>query len=378
MSSIGGDIEFFFIQTMPMEEKRVSMGWSVDMTAMDFLVLYYEEEERAKDLILNSDVVMFGWTEGIAQDLREERFNSGRLSFCVSERIYREGQWKSISPRGRANKIREHVRFKDKPVYLLCVGAYVASDFEIIGAYPGRKLKWGYFPEAYDVGCAKERPSAVKRVKLCWAGRMITLKHPEFAIRLAKKLRDCGFDFRLDMVGDGELRQELESEVKNNSLDEFVTFTGSLSPREVSSHMAAADIFLFTSNYLEGWGAVVNEAMQSGCCVVASGEAGCVPFLINDMENGLIYRDGRYKDFENKVLFLFANQEKIAEFGSCARKTIGGLWNAKNAAGEFVRFCRQWLKGDKPSEALEGPVSRAEVIKAPGFLRSMQEKNRLE
>ena len=141
MNEFGGDIEFFFIQTMPMEEKRINMGWSVDEASMDFVVLYYEDEERARDLIINSDVVMFGWTEGIAEDLREIRFNSGKLSFCVSERIYREGQWKSVSPRGRAKKKLEHVRFKDKPVYLLCVGAYVASDFEIIGAYPGKKLK---------------------------------------------------------------------------------------------------------------------------------------------------------------------------------------------------------------------------------------------
>ena len=39
---------------------------------------------------------------------------------------------------------------KDAPVYLLCHGAYVASDFQIIKAYPNKKFKWGYFPEVKE------------------------------------------------------------------------------------------------------------------------------------------------------------------------------------------------------------------------------------
>lgn len=378
MRELGEDIEFYFVQTMPMEEKRLNMGWAVDESSMDFIVLYYEEEERARELVLDSDVVLFGWTEGIAQDLREERFDSGKLSFCVSERIYREGQWKSISPRGRAKKRMEHVRFKNKPVYLLCVGAYVASDFEIIGSYPGKKLKWGYFPNAEIAGAARTSVTGTGKVKLCWAGRMISLKHPEFAVRIAKKLKETGADFHLEMIGDGSLREELEKEVFEAGLDEAVTFTGNLSPKEVVAHMRDADIFLFTSNYLEGWGAVVNEAMQSGCAVVASEEAGAVPFLIKDMDNGVIYRDGKYSSFEEKVMYLMTHSDVITKLGERARETIESTWNAKSASIMLVRFCRQWMDEKEPSLPKRGPMSRAEVIKAPGFIRTLQEKNRLE
>ena len=40
----------------------------------------------------------------------------------------------------------------------------------------------------------------------------------------------------------------------------------------------------------EGWGAVVNEAMSSGCAVVADAEAGSVPYLIENSKDGFIYR----------------------------------------------------------------------------------------
>ena len=92
-------------------------------------------------------------------------------------------------------------------------------------------------------------------------------------------LRDLGYDFCLDIVGDGPLKDKLSEMVKELSLADVVNLTGGKDPKEVLSYMRGADIFLFTSNYLEGWGAVVNEAMQSGCAVVASGEAGAqTPF----------------------------------------------------------------------------------------------------
>ena len=225
MNSFGQDVEFFFIQTMPMEEKRRSMGWSVDENAIPYLVLSYKDERRAKELILTSDVVLFGWTEGRLLELRDERLSSGKLSFCVSERIYREGQWKMISPRGLISKYREHVRYKRKPVYLLCTGAYVASDFSLIGSYPGKMLKWGYFPDVNETlastggGLSYRREDSQllsdgttedKVVNLLWAGRLIDLKHPEFAVKAAAALKSAGYGFSLDLIGEGPLKTELQ------------------------------------------------------------------------------------------------------------------------------------------------------------------------
>ncbi len=419
MSSRSDGTEFYFVQTMPMEEKRRSMGWAVDERKIPYLILYYEDEDRAKKLIENSDVVLFGWTEGLTADLEKKRLSSGKLSFRVSERIYREGQWKAVSPRGLVKKYHEHFVYRKKPVYLLCTGAYVASDFNLIKSYPGKKLKWGYFPDAdrgfradqeptkddeasepdsgmskENTGCASNAggkkadmtsisaPASGERIaghiRMCWAGRLIALKHPEFAIRVAGHLRENGRDFLLDIVGDGPLRESLEAEVKSLGLEDCVTFTGSLPPDKVLAYMDRADIFLFTSNYLEGWGAVVNEAMQRRCAVVASLEAGAVPFLIKDGSNGLVYKKGSYDDFESKVDFLFDNREKIGIYAYAARKTIKKLWNAENAATELVRFCREFLDGKEPSPAKHGPLSVAKNIPAPGFMRTLQETNKLE
>ncbi len=384
------EVEFHFIQVMPMEQKRVDMGWAVDVRELPFVSLFYEQEANCRKLILESDVTIFGWTEGLISDLEEERLSSGKLSFRVSERIYREGQWKFISPKGLMRKYREHVRYRNKPVYLLCAGAYVASDFSLIHSYPEKMLRWGYFPEAgisFDEA-ASEREitddmyrAAVGntgKIRMLWAGRLIALKHPEFAVEAASILKKKGFDFTLDIAGDGNKKDELGLLIDKYDLSDRVRLLGGKKPSEVLELMSRSDVFLFTSNYLEGWGAVVNEAMAENCCVVASGEAGAVPFLITDGANGLIYEDGDFKRFMAKLEYLFANPKEISRMAKEGRDTIKQKWNASVAAEEFIRFCREYFENGDPKPSEEGPMSRAGIIKPPGFFRTMEEKNVLE
>ena len=376
MSSLFEDVEFHFIQAMPMEEKRIKMGWAVNPKDYRYVSLFYEDEKYCENLILNSDVVIFGWTEGITEKLEKKRLSSDKLSFRVSERIYRGNRIKWLSPRGLMKKYDEHVRYRKKPVYLLCAGAYVSADFKLIHAYPGKMLKWGYFPNVRDKSYRVSETD--NKVRLCWAGRFIKLKHPEFAVEISKELKKLGYEFELKMIGDGYMREELEKSVSDAGLSDRVTFYGNLKPEEVTGHMKDSDIFLFTSNYLEGWGAVVNEAMQCGCAVVASGEAGAVPFLIKDGENGLWYKNGDYSDFKEKVLSLFREKYKILQFAKNGYDTINKTWNAQKASMEFVRFCREYIDGVGPFPADDGPMSKAEIIKPESFLRAMAEGNNLE
>lgn len=371
------DVSFHFIQTMPMEQKRIEMGWGVDPGAFSFVSLYYEKEDECKRLILDSDVTIFGWSEGLIADIEEQRLSSGKLSLRMSERIYREGQWKFLSPRGLINKYHEHIRYRRKPVFLLCTGAYVASDFSLIHSYPDKMLKWGYFPGASDA-IADRAVTQDDTVKLCWAGRLIDLKHPEFAVEAARVLKDKGYKFSLDIIGDGRLKGSLERKVDDYGLSQEVKLWGNLNPAEVLPKMREADIFLFTSNYLEGWGAVVNEAMLSGCCTVASYEAGAVPFLIEDGVNGLYYKNGSLSEFISKVEYLFENQDIIGKIGERGAATIADKWNADNAAKELLRFCKDYLKDGTVLPAEDGPMSRADIIKPAGFSRTLEEKNKLE
>ena len=92
--------------------------------------------------------------------------------------------------------------------------------------------------------------------------------------------------------------------IKKYHLQNCVSLCGSLSPEKVREYMVKSQIFLFTSDYNEGWGAVLNEAMNSACAVIASHAIGSVPFLINNKKNGLIYQNGQMEDLYRKVKVL--------------------------------------------------------------------------
>lgn len=352
--------DYCFIQTMPMEQERVSMGWGVDIGQLPYVRCLYDEEYECRKIIAESDVVLLGWTQ--REDIEYERLNSGKITIRISERLYREGQWKAVSPRGLYAKYKEHIRYRDQDVYLLCAGAYTASDFHLIGAYPGKMFRWGYFPETriYSEGeldvMKKDGP-----LKIVWAGRFIPLKHPEYVVRLAKCLRQKGYDFQMHMLGSGELEDDIKKQAAEAGVSEQFIFYGYQTPGQVRDVMEKCHIHLFTSNYLEGWGAVVNEGMNSGCVEVVNAQTGAAPYLIEHGVNGLVYPDDSYQEMEKLVLDLFENWEERKQMGTAAYQTIIREWNAEHAVEELLRFVQSLLQGEVVP-AGSGPLSPAPVI----------------
>lgn len=364
---------FHFVQTEPMEEERIRMGWAVDCAKLPYVSVLYGEAEHVRlleEMIQEADVALFGWTD--REDLVQRRLEAGKPVIRESERLYREGQWKALSPRGLLRKYHDHTRWRGADSFLLCNGAYVASDFALIHAYPGKKFRWGYFPELrryreedfrrlkggiWESGGADQTGEG-EELRLLWAGRFLPLKHPEFAVHYAAHLRERGIPFHLDMIGAGEMDSRLRDYVREQNLSEQVKFHGFLHPEEVRGFMERAHIYLFTSNHLEGWGAVINEAMNSGCAVVAGSEAGAVPTLLRQAENGLIFCGEDEEDFFRKADWVTEHPERIPALGLAAYRTIAEEWNAECAAERLLGLAEA-LCGSDPADdrSAEGPDS---------------------
>lgn len=364
--SLGTD--FCFIQAEPMEAERIAMGWSVDLLKIPYLLLYYEKKEQCDKLLMESDIVIFGGTEN--EEIILPRLQAGKITLRNSERLYREGRYKAVSPRGLRKKYRDHTKYRNANVYLLCCGAYVAGDFNIVLSYPGKKLKWGYFPEFREQNEAMlpnetGNRSGAESLNILWAGRFLPLKHPDYAVIAAKRLRELGVEYHLTMIGDGEEKKRILSMIKEYGLEEKVTLTGFLSPDQVRCHMEKSQIFLFTSDQLEGWGAVLNEAMNSGCAVIANRAIGAVPFLIKNEINGMIYKNGSKKDFLCQTERVATDQKFRRVLGRNAYRTIADEWNPYEAAKRLLIFMEHLLDG-KMETYTTGPVSPADFFLTHG------------
>lgn len=354
---------YTFVQTEPVAEERVKMGWA-EKTELPYVVYYQDNPEQTSKLIMDSDVVMFGGVDD--ENYVIPRLEAGKPVLRYSERLYKTGRWKFISPRGLIKKYHDHTRFRNKPVYLLCAGAFVAGDYNLIGAYPKKKFKWGYFPETkeYDI----EKLVTYKRelteqnggqVSILWAGRFIDWKHPEMAIKLADHLKKTEYKFHLTMVGGGEMENQLHMMVQEKKLENEVTFAGYKKPEEVRTYMEDSEIFIFTSDRQEGWGAVLNEAMNSGCAVVAGNQIGAAPYLINDGVNGLLFSSKNQAELNCKVEKLLTSESSRKDMALQAYQTIVYSWNASEAALALLDICDSMMNGKKPLYRVEGPGGKA-------------------
>lgn len=402
--------EYVFIQTQVMEEERVRLGWQ-QVTELPYVKYAYEEQELCRRLVLDSDVVIWGGVED--ETLLKPRLEAGKPVLRYSERLYKTGQWKAISPRGLWKKYQDHTKYRKAPVYLLCAGAYVASDYQIIGAYPQKMFKWGYFPacKSYDVdklmagkiwaqeqtqttapdGQAKAAAAEVAdgqgrdaaapdgqakaatapdkqgenaRTELLWAARFIDWKHPELVVALAEKLAKERRDFHITMIGSGELKDTIEASIQEKQLGEYITLAGTKTPEQVREAMEHAPVFLMTSDRQEGWGAVMNEAMNSGCAVIADRMEGAAPYLIAHGENGFIYKRPAAEVLAELVRPLLDCKARCEQVGRNAYETIAGLWNVHEATERLLCICRDIAAGKEPQILWEqGPCSRAEIIK---------------
>lgn len=349
--------EFRFVATEPFAAERIALGFKDETARFPYVVKSYESEEeyqKALELGKNSDVVIIG---SAPDEFIVDRLKENKLTFRYSERYFKRGRWRIFDPRVFLAHYKSNFRYRKKNFHMLCASAYTAPDCRFIFSYPNKTYKWGYFPPVKRYEDADEVLKTKKKNSILWCSRLIKLKHPEAPLKMAKWLKEAGYDFALDMIGIGPLQKKVERLIEKYDLKDRVTLYGAMSPEEVRAHMEKNEIFLFTSDKNEGWGAVLNESMNSLCAVVASGAIGSVPYLVKSGENGYIYKNGKTKDLFEKVRSLLDDPKKRAEMGKNAYQTLITTWNAESASERLLALIESIQKGEEPKET-SGPCSR--------------------
>ena len=364
MKKILGD-DFKFVSTMKIFQWRLDLGFKDLDQEYDFVVRAYENDEeyaRAKKLADESDIVIIGST---TDDLIEDRLKADKITFRYRSRIllFTDGFWKTIFNKEKWHLLyQRHFKYRNnKNLYMLCANAYGANDFGALGLYKNKMYKWSYFLETnhYDIDKLIEEKEKNEKMEIVWVARFIGWKHPEIAIFLAKNLKAQNYNFKLKMLGTGYLEEEMKRRIKEFKLEDVVEIVGQVPSDKVKDYYEKANIFIGTSDSNEGWGAVVNEAMNAGCVIIANKKMGSVPFLIKDKENGIIYRS--YQELEDAVKLVIDNKELRKKLGENAYEFITEKWNAKVGAENLVKLFGSIIEG-KEVKIEDGPASKASKI----------------
>ncbi len=355
------DIEYFFVSTEAMSKERKALGYRDLDHSADFVLCAYEggeSERKAFEICDEADVVITG---SAPDKFIRKRLKAGKLTFRYSERIFKIIPPKHQMPLRKLECFFKHGRYKN--LYMLCASAYTAGDFAKTGNFIGKTYKWGYFPEVKKYDSIEKIIENKKSCSLLWVGRFLDWKHPECAVEVAHRLKQDGYSFDFNIIGTGEEQENIEALIEKYELCDSVHLLGSMKPDEVRTYMEQSQIYLFTSDRQEGWGAVLNESMNSGCAVVASRAIGSVPFLLQNGQNGFVYKDGDIEDLYGKVKMLMDDSSLRERFGKNAYETMINEWNAENGANRFIKLAQSILSGEDPQDLFEnGVCSKAEII----------------
>ena len=352
------NVEYTFVALSRMTQERISLGYDNKDVPSYVLEVDLNNNDAKNDLInkvMEADIVI----KGSAPDyLIKKRTPQNGLTFIYTERIFKKG----IQPLEFLASVYKHIRYRNiyNNCYFLTASAYTPFDFRLTGCVRNKMFKWGYYPPFIKQE-VKELIDKKINKSILWVGRFIDWKHPEIPIKIAARLRDDGYQFHISMIGTGKMIEKIRSSVRMNNLTEYISILGAMSPDAVRRHMENSEIFLFTSDRNEGWGAVLNEALNSGCAVVANKNIGAVPYLLVDGHNGFIYNNDDLDMLYFQIITLLKDENYRKKLSVEAYNTIAYSWNADVATQRFVKLCESLLQGRTISFS-EGPCSKASFL----------------
>lgn len=172
-----------------------------------------------------------------------------------------------------------------------------------------------------------------------YLGYLVPRKNVGLLIDIANDLQKQRNDFCIDVIGDGESREQLELKVKNLGLSQFVKFHGFKQKHELPPYFAQTKALLFQTDF-DIWGLVLNEAMAAGVPCLSSVNAGASSDLIKNGYNGFIVDYENKSDIIEKINFIIENPEKVIEMGKRASEFVNTNANLNVCAKGFVNAIR--------------------------------------
>lgn len=146
---------------------------------------------------------------------------------------------------------------------------------------------------------------------LLMVGRLDAQKNPMLLLAALERLVENGQrDVNLLIVGEGQLRSQMEEVIDRNGLADRVRFLGLKSIDEVAGLLHTADLFVMSSAY-EGMPMAVIEALASGV-PVATTRVGEVALVLNDGVCGRIAESHSEEHLTDAIGWCLDNLDNIS------------------------------------------------------------------
>lgn len=171
-------------------------------------------------------------------------------------------------------------------------------------------------------------------LKVLMVGRLVEKKGTADGIRAFARLGEQFSHAKLEIIGDGPLRGDLERLARELNVFHRVSFRGSQNSAEVLRAMQTAALLL-TPSYLTSEGdresgvIVIKEAGAVGLPTVATHHGG-IPEIIQDGVTGYLVRERDISGLCSKMAQLLASPELRSQVGAAARRYVVQMFDSRH------------------------------------------------
>jgi len=267
-----------------MMKKRSTNGWDVPELE-NVKVIIKPDDALIKSIILNSDKdslhIFHGmhYPQSIPKALSFAILNKRRTAIW-SEPYH----WKGAKGYLRFLRTIYHRLKYDKGISFLLPTGNKGTELLLKAGHPRKKIfEWGYFTQKIYSETYPSTPT----FNIGYVGHLIKRKGVDYLLNAVAELGNQ--DVSINIVGEGPFKNELEEIVKNKLLRN-VHFHKFMKYGEACRFMGMQDLFVLPSR-LDGWGAVVNEALMQGTPVICSDDCGA-SVLLNEQNGGGVFKGG--------------------------------------------------------------------------------------
>jgi glycosyltransferase involved in cell wall biosynthesis len=173
-------------------------------------------------------------------------------------------------------------------------------------------------------------PSSFRNI--LFVGRLDEMKGVDILLNAIAELKKRGIESSCTIVGDGPIKQDLQSLSGKLHIENQVSFAGTCS--DIVRHLHNAAIFVLPSRS-EGMPNVILEAMACGIPVIATSVGG-IPDIIQNGRNGLLVAPDDIQALSSAIATLFSDPDLADRIGNRARMDAESLFSLDRITGAYL------------------------------------------
>ncbi len=166
-------------------------------------------------------------------------------------------------------------------------------------------------------------------------GRIVKRKGYKHLIEALSKIKDKNVEVLI--ISDGPERKNLIKQAKDLGLSKRVHFTGMISEEKKFQYLAVSDVYVLSSLH-EGFGIVLQEAMQVGLPIVATNNGGQIDFVKENI-NGYLVNVGDYESIAKRVEKILNDKILYKKFSKANKEAIGS-YSYDNIAKQYLEVLK--------------------------------------